>query len=307
MIVDAIIVASIGFFAWRGFRRGLLAWGVRLAGFVVATAAAVYGYRVIGAPLQSMGMSEGLANIVGAVAIFVGVVAASWFVSRALTRLLDWTKWGLLNKAGGAAFAGAWALSAVTVVLLGVSVSPASGARDAVERSALARGIIHEAPRFATTIAHTNLRRFIETFVSPSDDRLLVAATNDFRDLEQAARALFDRVTNERRARGLAALRWDPGLATAARNHAAEMYLRGYFSHDTPEGLTPGDRLKRAHVAYSITSENIALAGSVDDVHAGFMRSATHRAHILGARFTRIGIGVMYGRQGLMVAEEFAR
>jgi uncharacterized protein YkwD len=84
------------------------------------------------------------------------------------------------------------------------------------------------------------------------------------------------------------------------------MYARGYFSHDTPEGLTPGERLRRMKVVFRLTGENIALAPTILIAHNRLMGSRTHRAHILDRRFTRVGVGVMYGRQGLLLAEEFA-
>ena len=46
-------------------------------------------------------------------------------------------------------------------------------------------------------------------------------------------------VNNERAAHGCGALVANPGLASVARAHSADMRDRGYFSHDTPEGLDP--------------------------------------------------------------------
>ena len=64
MIVDAAIIAVIGFFAWRGWRRGLLMSLAGLLGFVAATLAAVFGYRVLATPIRDLfGLSKGTASL----------------------------------------------------------------------------------------------------------------------------------------------------------------------------------------------------------------------------------------------------
>ena len=50
----------------------------------------------------------------------------------------------------------------------------------------------------------------------------------------------------ERIRTGGASLNWDEQLAAVARAHSDDMTNRGYFSHDTPEGLGPSDRIDRA-------------------------------------------------------------
>ena len=77
MIVDAAIIAVIGFFAWRGWRRGLLMSLAGLVGFVAATLAAVFGYRVLATPIRDLfGLSKGTASLAAAIAIFILVSIA---------------------------------------------------------------------------------------------------------------------------------------------------------------------------------------------------------------------------------------
>ncbi|HET6256763.1 MAG TPA: hypothetical protein VFE32_22015 [Puia sp.] len=55
------------------------------------------------------------------------------------------------------------------------------------------------------------------------------------------------------------------------------MFERGYFSHYTPEGKEPFDRMR-----------------------------AGHRANILNLAFHRVGIGIVEGGvHGLMISQEF--
>jgi len=122
-------------------------------------------------------------------------------------------------------------------------------------------------------------------------------------DLEKR---MLDLVNQERQAAGLAPLQADPELTEVARKHSADMFARGYFAHDTPEGLSPFDRMKTANVRFTTAGENLALAPTLQIAHTGLMNSPGHRANILRREFGRVGIGVMDGgMRGLMVSQEF--
>lgn len=113
-------------------------------------------------------------------------------------------------------------------------------------------------------------------------------------------------VNNERKAVGLEPLEADVALREVARRHSADMFIRGYFSHITPEGLTPFDRIREAGISYLIAGENLALAPTLHIAHNGLMNSPGHRANILRPQFGRIGIGIMYGgSRGVMITQLF--
>jgi uncharacterized membrane protein required for colicin V production len=166
MIVDAAIIAFIGFFAWRGWRKGLVLTLAGLAGFVVAVIAAVFGYRALSAPLHSgFGFSKTTANLIAAVSIFILVSLVFWLAGRALTRMLRWTKWGTVNAAGGAALASVWAVSWVTVVLFALTVVPVPhSVSKNIANSTIGEGIVREAPVWTRAIARVDLRRMFGAF-----------------------------------------------------------------------------------------------------------------------------------------------
>jgi uncharacterized protein YkwD len=121
-------------------------------------------------------------------------------------------------------------------------------------------------------------------------------------DLEKQ---MLDLVNRERQAAGLAPLAADPEMTEVARRHSADMFARGYFAHDTPEGHTPFDRMRAADVQFLTAGENLALAPTISVAHTGLMNSPGHRANILRPQFGRVGIGVMDGgMRGLMVSQE---
>lgn len=122
-------------------------------------------------------------------------------------------------------------------------------------------------------------------------------------DLEAAMLELINR---ERAENNLPPLAADPEMTEVARRHSADMFARGYFSHDTPENKNPFDRMREANVKYRTAGENLALAPTLEIAHRGLMNSPGHRANILRGSFGRVGIGILDGgRRGLMISQEF--
>jgi uncharacterized protein YkwD len=122
-------------------------------------------------------------------------------------------------------------------------------------------------------------------------------------DLEKEMLAM---VNEERTKRGLQPLTVDPELTIVARKHSKDMFERGYFSHYTPEGKDPFDRMKAANVQFVAAGENLALGQTLPICHQGLMNSPGHRANILRPNYNRVGIGILDGgMHGLMISQEF--
>jgi len=118
--------------------------------------------------------------------------------------------------------------------------------------------------------------------------------------------------TNAVRARyGLPRLQWDGSAAAAAREHARDMLARGYFAHETPEGLTPAERMWRAGVREVTVGENIAFyegylpEKAVEKVVNDWMNSPHHRENILNPQFTHLGVGVAVDGERVMLVQDF--
>jgi uncharacterized protein YkwD len=86
-----------------------------------------------------------------------------------------------------------------------------------------------------------------------------------------------------------------------ARLHSIDMPAKGYFAHTAPDGKTPADRLRAANIPFSAWAENIrwVSAPRTNAAHdlmyeptTGWMNSAVHRANILNANLTQVGVGV---------------
>ncbi|WP_257670555.1 CvpA family protein [Parapedobacter tibetensis] len=112
---------------------------------------------------------------------------------------------------------------------------------------------------------------------------------------------------NEERAKvDLPPLKNDVEMIPVARQHSADMFARGYFSHITLEGDTPFDRIRKANLTFLAAGENLAIAQTLLLAHEGLMDSPGHRANILRPAFGRVGIGILDGGvYGLMVTQKF--
>jgi uncharacterized protein YkwD len=124
---------------------------------------------------------------------------------------------------------------------------------------------------------------------------------------QQIARHIFDRVNAERAERGLESVAWNEDLAAVARQWSEEMASTGRFEHQDTRELLRRDRLS----GFVGVGENIFRStGPVPAgaIHAGWMRSAGHRANVVNPGWNRLGIGVYCGEDGSVWAtEEFGR
>ncbi|RYZ79619.1 MAG: hypothetical protein EOP06_26855, partial [Proteobacteria bacterium] len=119
-------------------------------------------------------------------------------------------------------------------------------------------------------------------------------------------RSMIDMINRERLKYGLNPVKYDPELTKVARAHSKDMFLRGFFAHDNPDGKDPFDRMRDANVKFKTAGENLALAQTLEIAHKNLMNSPGHRANILHPDFGRVGIGVMDGGfYGIMVSQEF--
>jgi uncharacterized protein YkwD len=101
-------------------------------------------------------------------------------------------------------------------------------------------------------------------------------------------------VNKERAKAGLRALKYDSSLRAGALHHSQDMSSHNYFNHTSPTYGSFVNRLKAAGVRYVSAGENIAMFGSVENAHAALMKSSGHKANILGKKYSRIGIGIVY-------------
>lgn len=110
--------------------------------------------------------------------------------------------------------------------------------------------------------------------------------------------AVLDATNAARAEAGCPPLRLDPALNAAADGHSEDMAARVYFDHTSPEGGTPGDRVRAAGYPGRGVAENIAVGQrSPEEVVQGWMNSPGHRANILTCSFQDLGVGYAEGER----------
>ncbi|MGW4107720.1 CAP domain-containing protein, partial [Streptomyces sp. NPDC004976] len=133
------------------------------------------------------------------------------------------------------------------------------------------------------------------------------AARGQRRGLDRTAGEVVDLTNRERARAGLPPLSRDARLTAAAQAHSADMVARDFYSHTAPDGSRPWDRAAAAGSARRTVGENIACGQrSAAEVVEGWMNSPGHRANILKADFTHIGVGFAGGgRAGMYWTQLF--
>lgn len=124
--------------------------------------------------------------------------------------------------------------------------------------------------------------------------------------LTEDERRMLQLVNEERVRLGLSPLEVDMELTRLARLKSQDMVDNGYFSHDSPTYGSPFDMMERFGIAYRTAGENLAGNQNVEAAHKALMNSEGHRANILNASFTHVGIGIVEGgRYGKMFTQLF--
>ncbi len=124
------------------------------------------------------------------------------------------------------------------------------------------------------------------------------------------ANALVDGTNQARAAADLPTLRESGLLDAAAQEKANDMVTNNYFAHTSPSGITPWYWFQNVGYQFAVAGENLAVdfADSADVTNA-WLNSPEHRANIMNAGYTEIGMataqGEFQGRSAVYVVELF--
>ena len=118
---------------------------------------------------------------------------------------------------------------------------------------------------------------------------------------------LFHLLNGERQRAGVEKLQWNAKLAEAAQAHAEQLARHGELSHSFPGEPLLEQRVGSTGERFDAVAENVAMAETEEDAHAGLMNSPGHRANILGGKYNAVGIGVVRTKNRVWVTQDFAR
>ncbi|MFA5577352.1 MAG: CAP-associated domain-containing protein [Tissierellaceae bacterium] len=108
---------------------------------------------------------------------------------------------------------------------------------------------------------------------------------------------MLDLVNAIRVREGLHPLDWSELSKISSRKHSQDMADNDYFEHNSQDGTTPFERMKKEGIIYNYAGENIS-AGYPNPIesHQGLLNSYGHRVNILSENFKKLGVGVGYGK-----------
>ncbi len=104
-------------------------------------------------------------------------------------------------------------------------------------------------------------------------------------------------LTNEERADlNAAPLRRNTTLDAAAKLKAEHMAKNEYFAHYSPDGVSPWHWFNQSGYVFAHAGENLAIHFTdSSEVVEAWMDSPSHRANIVNAQYTEIGVGTAKG------------
>ena len=109
---------------------------------------------------------------------------------------------------------------------------------------------------------------------------------------------VHDRINHSRTSAGLAALPTDADATKRAQAWAEELAARGSLSHsDIASAASAGN--------WARVAENVGRGSNEQSVHENFLSSSSHRANMLDAGWTHMGVGMAEGNGSVFVVHIF--
>lgn len=121
---------------------------------------------------------------------------------------------------------------------------------------------------------------------------------------------VIDLVNESRMAHKESILVRNETLTRAAQMKVDDMFEKGYFAHNSPEGTTPWTWFDKAGYDYEYAGENLAIHFvQAEEQQRAWMESTTHRKNILSPNYHEIGVavrsGTLDGRETTVTVQEF--
>lgn len=108
--------------------------------------------------------------------------------------------------------------------------------------------------------------------------------------------SLFNLVNQTRLDAGMAILSKSEKLDKAAELKAEDMVQNGYFSHQSPQGVSPWHWFKLVGYNYKYAGENLAVGFfNSEDVYNAWLSSPSHKENLLNPNYKDVGTAVLGG------------
>ncbi len=316
-LIDLIIVLIFVLYLIEGYRQGFIKNMLDLIGFILALSIAfITNYSISNFLTSNLHLLLSLSKIIAFLGVWllVDVIYSTilYFGYRATAQEIKEAKANKILGILPAFFKAVIITLLILVLLISMPIKESQMFKNKIGQTYLARilldsGSIFQKPYQA--VFGKGIEDLVNFFTLPPQSSKVVSLNYRAQNLqvdEASENEMLALINKERKDRGLSELKMDDRLREVARAHSKDMFERGYFSHYTPEGLSPFDRIKKAGINYLYAGENLALAPDVNKAEQGLMDSEGHRENILNPNFAKVGIGVIDGGiYGKMFSQEF--
>ena len=320
-LVDLGIILVLIFYGLEGAGAGFIDSILDLLTFLISFTFGLLFYSFFGNLLiDNFAIPNGFANAIG---FFLGAFLVEIFANFLLKNLLFQNiskvfqkkdiakKLNILSGALFSVFSGILLISFILTMIITLPLSPV--VKRPVSSSKIAKILTSNTQTLSATInsvfggAVNETLSFLTVAPQGNESVNLNFTTSDFKIDSASESEMLGILNKERVSRGIKPLSLgSAALIDVGRSHCKDMFKRGYFSHYTPEGLSPFDRMTNSEITFTQAGENLALAPNVELATRGLMQSPGHRENILSADFGRVGIGVIDGGiYGEMFCQEF--
>jgi uncharacterized protein YkwD len=320
--IDIFVLIILLFYSLEGFAIGLLIASIDLFSFAASFLVAVTFYSYVAQILAKFfPISHGFANAIGFFIIAVIFEIASNFILKALISKVSLFN-SLISFVNPARFISklfgiipgffSGLILCAFILSLIIALPFSLFLKNSILSSKIGNVLIANTQGFTkdwSSIfggAVNDSLSFLTIEPKSNESIVLNFKLSKLRVDTQAEQKMFEDVNNERTSRGISALSFSDTLTGVGTAHCEDMFKKDYFSHYTPEGLSPFDRMAQANISFNFAGENLALAPNIDLAMNGLMQSPGHRANILSTDFHKVGIGVVDGGvYGEMFCQEF--
>lgn len=313
--LDFLILFIFIFYAIEGYSIGFILASFDFISFIFSFVLGLKFYSFLASFLVSrFSIPQGFANAIGFfIIVFVSEVVINIFLRHLVKYFPKHKIFQFINKHFGfipGLLSAALLLSFLFTLVISLPFSP-------VLKNSISSSRIGNLLLFNTQFLEKKLNAVFGGAISETLNFLTIEPesnefvrlnfkTKDYKIDEVAETRMLEMLNKERTERGLGALSMDGALRTVARLHSEDMLAKGYFSHYSPEGTSPFDRMASFHIAFTYAGENLALAPNVELAMQGLMNSPGHKANILSPDFRKVGIGIVDGGiYGEMFSQEF--
>jgi len=313
--IDFLLVSIILLSIWGGWKRGFLLGSLGLIGWGASVCFGFIFYPYTAKLLEKYFPALGTWTLPLSLIFTITLIRLilSFIINAILSATTPRMHRSSLNHAAGMipGFINGLILTAIAASLL-FALPVSKNVSDTARNSVVANNFVMPAEwlneKISPVFDKAVNQGINKLTVEPGSDEIVTLPfkTSAFQERTDLEAKMLVLVNQERNKVGLQPLAADTALRKVALAHSADMFVRGYFAHLTPEGKNPFDRMREAHVRFSLAGENLALAQTLELAHHGLMNSQGHRENILRTGFGRVGIGILDGGPyGIMVSQEF--